>query len=322
MCQERREVPGRRAENIVKLGRLMRSVFFQSRAVRLCATSAPDGAYVTLHPLLHNCEFERFCTATGFATQSGENAAGEAAAAMFPQLGEAVKTALEATAASAAGNMLVVERALSLQAAVIAAAAQNNGVQSKMSIEAKLDSAMQLVGNLQARLDGGGVVSTAGSALPPAVSSNPPVPPHLAAPPHPTWSVPPTSPLIMPRRANPGAIRTAATLAAVRQAAPIDSGACFGASLSVRAVGAAPSAAAHDDATSVCTALLRDRESVRKLRMQQKLRGVTLFEGPGECVPLLPLELGTGWARALDEYATGLDGLASVREVEAMFGQR
>jgi len=90
----------------------------------------------------------------------------------------------------------------------------------------------------------------------------------------------------------------------------------------VRAVGAAPSAAAHDDATSVRTALLRDRESVRKLRMQQKLRGVTLFEGPGECVPLLPLELGTGWARALDEYATGLDGLASVREVEAIFGQR
>ena len=72
----------------------------------------------------------------------------------------------------------------------------------------------------------------------------------------------------------------------------------------------------------MCTALLRDRESVRKLRMKQKLRGVALFEGPGECVPLLPLELGTGWARALDEYATGLDGRASVRDVEAMFGQQ
>jgi len=294
VCQERREVPGRRAENIVKLVRLMRSVFFQSRAVRLCATSAPDGAYVTLHPLLHNCEFERFCTATGFATQSGENAAGEAAAAMFPQLGEAVKTALEATAASAAGNMLVVERALSLRAAVIAAAAQNNGVQSKMSIEAKLDSAMQLVGNLQARLDGGGVVSTAGSALPPAVSSNPPVPPHLAAPPHPTWSGPPTLPLMAARLANPGAMGTAATLAAVHQAAPIDSGACFVASRLVWEVGAAASAAAHAEATSECTALLRDRESSRKLPMQQKLRGVTLFERPGACVPLLPLQLGTG----------------------------
>ena len=42
----------------------------------------------------------------------------------------------------------------------------------------------------------------------------------------------------------------------------------------------------------------------------------------GECVPLLPLKLGTGWVRALDEYATGLDGRAWVREVEAMLGQR
>ena len=309
-------------ENFFKFVRVMRSVFFPSWAARLCANPAPDGAYVTLHPLLRNPEFERFRTAAGFATQSGEEAAGEAAAAVLPQLGVAVKAAVEATAASAAGTMLDMERALSLQMDAIAEAAESNRVQSKVSIESELDSVMQLVVHLQARLDGGAAVSSAGSALPPAVSYNPPDPPHLAAFPHPTCSVPPTPPLIMPRRANPGAIGTAATLAAVGQAAPIDSGACFGASPSVRAVGAAPSAAAHDDAPSVCTALLRDRESVRKLRMQQKLRGVTLFEGPGECVPLLPLELGTGWARSLDEYATGLDGLASVREVEAIFGQR
>jgi len=115
---------------------------------------------------------------------------------------------------------------------------------------------------------------------------------------------------------------TAATFAAVFQAAPIDSGACLLASRSVRVVCAAASAAAHAEATSVCTALLRDRENVRKLLMQQKLSGVALFEGPGDCVPLLHLELGSGWARALDEYATLLDGRSSVWEVEAMFVQR
>lgn len=69
-------------------------------------------------------------------------------------------------------------------------------------------------------------------------------------------------------------------------------------------------------------ALLRDRESVRRLRMTQKLKGVEILNGPGECVPLLKLEFGASWSRSLDEYATGLDGVASVREVEALFGQR
>jgi len=108
----------------------------------LCATPAPDGAYITLYPLLRNSEFERFRTAAGFATQSGEEAAGEAAAAVLPQLGVAVKATVEATAASAAGTILYMEGALSLQADAIAEAAESNCVESKMSIEAKLDSVM------------------------------------------------------------------------------------------------------------------------------------------------------------------------------------
>jgi len=217
-------------ETVFKLVRVMRSVFFPSWAARLCATPAPDCAYVTLHPLLRNSAFERFRTAAGFATKSGEEAAGKAAAALLPQLGVAVKAAVEATAASAAGTMLDMECALSLQADAIAEAAESNRVESKISIEAKLDPFMQLAVNLQARLDGGGAVSTAGSTPLLEISSHPPAPPHPAARPHPTWNVPPTPPVIVPRPANPGGMGTAATFAAVCQAAPIDSGACFVAS--------------------------------------------------------------------------------------------
>lgn len=39
-------------------------------------------------------------------------------------------------------------------------------------------------------------------------------------------------------------------------------------------------------------------------------------------MPLLKLELGTGWARSLDEFATGLDGRVSISEVETHFGKR
>ena len=126
-------------ENLLTLMRVMRSVFFQSRAARLRATPAPDGAYVALHPLPRNQDFEKFRTAMGFAEQSGEEAAGEAAAAVLPQLGVAVKAAVEATATSSAGNMLYMERSLSLQADAIAEAAETNRVAFKDSIEAKLD---------------------------------------------------------------------------------------------------------------------------------------------------------------------------------------
>jgi len=52
--------------NVFKLTRLVRSVFFQSWAARLNAADAPDGAYVTRHPLLRNEEFERFRAAAVF----------------------------------------------------------------------------------------------------------------------------------------------------------------------------------------------------------------------------------------------------------------
>jgi len=141
--------------NVFKLTRLVRSVFFQSWAARLNAADAPDGAYVTRHPLLRNEEFERFRAAAGFVAESGEDAAGEAAAAVLPQLRKAVKAAVEATETSAAGNMLDMERALSLQADAVAEAAEASRVATATDLSAKLDAVMALVGDLAARLDRG-----------------------------------------------------------------------------------------------------------------------------------------------------------------------
>ena len=41
-----------------------------------------------------------------------------------------------------------------------------------------------------------------------------------------------------------------------------------------------------------------------------------------ECVPLLPMARQLNWRMALDEYAIGLDGRLSIREVEELFGSR
>lgn len=105
----------------------------------------------------------RFRSAAAFAADSGEEPAGEAAAAVLPQLGEAVKVAVEATAASAAGNMLDMERTLSLQADAIADAAEANRGESKTSLEAKLDAVMAMVVDLQAQLRSGMAHTTSGT---------------------------------------------------------------------------------------------------------------------------------------------------------------
>lgn len=288
--------------NLFKLTRLARSVFFQSWAARLNAADAPDGAYVTRHPLLRNEEFERFRAAAGFAAESGEEAAGEAAAAVLPQLGEAVKAAAEATATSAAGNMLYMERALSLQADAVAEAAEANRVATVTDLSAKLDAVMALVGDLAARLDrGGGSAAVRGGACS-SVPSLPFPPPSFPLPSAPASTGSHMSPECLPSPSD-GVASAVAPHAAGVAAAPAPRIALSG------SVGVSP-------------ALLRDRESVRRLRMTQKLKGVEIFNGPGECVPLLKLEFGASWSRSLDEYATGLDGVASVREVEALFGQR
>ena len=151
--------------NVFTLTRLERSVFFQSWAARLNAANAPGGAYVTRHPLMRNEDFERFPVAAGFAAERGEEAAGEAAAAVLPQLGEAVKAAVEGTATSAAGNMSDMERALSLQADAVAEAAEAKRVASATDLSDKLDTVMALVGDLAARLDrGGGSAAVPGGA--------------------------------------------------------------------------------------------------------------------------------------------------------------
>jgi len=61
---------------------------------------------------------------------------------------------------------------------------------------------------------------------------------------------------------------------------------------------------------------------VRQLQMAHKLDGVELFEDGRECVPMLTMAVRKSWDVALDEYATGLEKRVSIREVEALFGDR
>ena len=72
----------------------------------------------------------------------------------------------------------------------------------------------------------------------------------------------------------------------------------------------------------VSAALLRDRENVRTLQAKGKLAGVLLFNARGECVPLIEMMPDLKWGQALDEYAEGRHGAASILEVQQLFGNR
>lgn len=83
-----------------------------------------------------------------------------------------------------------------------------------------------------------------------------------------------------------------------------------------------PSSAPSNPTAGVPASLARNRANVPQLRLQQKLRGVEVLDAKGQCVPLLKGQVGLSWGRALEEYATGLDGRVAVREVEALCGAR
>jgi len=68
--------------------------------------------------------------------------------------------------------------------------------------------------------------------------------------------------------------------------------------------------------------LLVDRDRVRSLQAAGRQAGVPIYASSDECVPLLPMAPQLNWKMALDEYATGLEGLLSIREAEQLFGNR
>jgi len=72
----------------------------------------------------------------------------------------------------------------------------------------------------------------------------------------------------------------------------------------------------------VPAAILRVRESVRTLQAKGKLAGVPLFNEHGECVPLIEMMPDLRWGQALEEYAEGRHGMASIVEVQQLFGNR
>jgi len=68
--------------------------------------------------------------------------------------------------------------------------------------------------------------------------------------------------------------------------------------------------------------LLSDRKNVRTLQARGKLAGVPLFNARGECVPLIGMMPDLKWGQALDKYAEGWHGAASILEVQQLFGNR
>jgi len=70
----------------------------------------------------------------------------------------------------------------------------------------------------------------------------------------------------------------------------------------------------------VLAALLRDRDYVRTLQTSGKHSGVPLLNARAECVPLFEMVPEIDCDNALDGYAKGRRGAASIFEVQQLFG--
>lgn len=294
-------------ENHFHLLRTCRSVFFQTWAARLASSTASDndqwaGSYALLHPLLRTEAFVSFRVTMRAALESADDSAGLAVAQVVPQMSEVVTSAVRSVAAGAAADMLDMERSLSLQADAIADA--RAAQVSSAAADVKADHAeriyrlMTMITRLERKVD--------------ALSSGRPAPPLMA----------PATPAARPPLAAGRAAGAPSVGTVGEWQFPVP-----GIVGSASEGGSGPAAGAPpggDGAGTgrVSASLERDRESVRALRLQQKLNGVRILDANGECVPLLRLQVGISWKRALDEYAVGLDGRASIHEVERLFGAR
>jgi len=323
------------------LVRVARSVFFQTWAARVVITSLPPNAEILRHPLLNNDHFRDFCKTMAKVLADDGRTVEAAVSQVMPQLSHAVKVAVEAVAAASSSCVVDVERRLSIQMddAVADIKAHNNQGFSAM---------MELLGSTAAevrslRADVAHLRGLAGGALGGGVSAEEVLggPGGVAggasngAAGHRRgaggtggsgWgggcsatAVPAREPL--PRGAS---VRdtVAAAAAAVVDVTQYTTTAVVQLPPTVTPIAEAPSPPV------ISSRLAQDRENVRQLTLQHKLEGVPIFSGSGQYVPLVPLTKDLGWEAALSEYAEGFIGRgvgnrrASIREVEAMFGER
>lgn len=255
-------------------------MFFQSWAARLSSASRPWEAYALLYPLLASEAFSTFRTSMQFALDSADDTAGLSVVQVLPQLGEAVKAAVESVAAGAAPDMLYMERYLNHQADAVAEAGMEHLDQTVAEVKApcarQTSELLSVITWLVQKVDASSACRAGGFTT----------------------------------RAS-GALIYAEHFTRVTIAAPPPA---------TRATAVDRLISSKEVRAS--EVLLRDGANFRTVRVQQNLRRVDVHDGKGECVPLLKLQVGLSWERALDEYSVGIDGVVSVKEVEALFGSR
>jgi len=272
--------------------RMLRSVFFQSWAARIATASVPADAAILAHPLLANQDFTSYCTLMRSSLEAAGDVATSAVQQVLPQLSAAVKAAVEAVAAGSAADALDLERSLSMQMDYNAERLQKCTAAGFEDLKEHGHAAMEEVKQL---------VST-----------------EMAR----TRS-------LMARMVAVGAVQDvrARDLLIEDLRRPPPSG-LVALSAEPTVVEAGAAASIPVTITPIMTqvevpaALLRDRESVRTLQAKGKLAGVPLFNAHGECVPLIEMMPDLKWGQALDEYAEGRRGMASILEVQQLFGNR
>jgi len=272
--------------------RMMRSVFFQSWAARIATASVPPDAAILTHPLLANQQFENYCTLMRSALEVAGDVTANAVEQVLPQLATAVKAAVEAVAAGSAADALDLERSLSLQMDYNVERLEKYTAAGFEDLKEHGDAAMeqvkQLVSAEMARTRALMARMVAVGAVQ-DVRARDLLIEDLRRPPCCN---------VLALSAEPTAVAAGAAASIPMTAAPI---------------------MAH---VEVSATLLRDRENVRTLQAKEKLAGVPLFNTGGECVPLIEMMPNLKWGQALDEYAEGRHGAASILEVQQLFGNR
>lgn len=287
-----------------KLLRTMRPVYFQIWAARLAAGDVPLTAYVLRHPLLAGTGFAAFAATMVTALRSVEDRANEAAEQVLPQLAPTVKAAIKAVAPSTLAQLQDAEiymaaqvdaSTLAIQAHARQTAADamehaNVGVATvKRHTTKEVAELRKEVSHLRdvvlALLRGPSLGAASAAAGQPAADMG-----GLAS--APSWPGP--SEVHPPTRAAPPSI-------------PLPP---------------PPTRSAPTPTPAVSSSLLCDRVNVRELQLLGKLTGVSLLIDGANFVPILPMGENLSWLEALDEYASGVNGRAAIRDVEERLGSR
>jgi len=272
--------------------RMMRSVFFQSWAARIATSSVPSDAAILTHPLLANQEFDNYCTLMRSALEVAGDVAASAVEQVLPQLATAVKATVEAVAAGSAADALDLERSLSLQMDYNVERLEKFTTAGFDNLKKHGDEAMEQVKQLVTKEMARTRLLMARMV---AVGT--------------VQDVRARDLLIEDLRRPPsyGLLKLPAQPPVVAEGAPASSPVTVG---------------PITTQVEVSATLLRDRENVRTLQARGKLAGVPLFNARGECVPLIGMMPDLKWGQALDRYAEGWHGAASILEVQQLFGNR